>query len=69
MRELCNAFVRGDERPSVPEMVADYRGLRRSVPQFLNRSRASSVFEARVFEDLCAGASIIRLQRLNRRSV
>jgi hypothetical protein len=66
MRELCNAFVRGDEHPTVPEMLADYRELRRLVPQILGRSRANSVFEARVFEDLCAAASLIRLLRLSR---
>lgn len=66
MRELCNAFIRRDQRPSVPEMVEDYRKLRRSVPQVLNRSGAKSVFEARAFDDLYATASLIRLQRLRR---
>jgi len=66
MRELCNAFVRRDQRPSVPEMLADYRELRRSLPRVLNRSGAKSVFEARAFDDLCAAASLIRLLRLSR---
>ena len=66
MRELCNAFVRVSDRPSVPEMVSDYVQLRRFVPQILNRSRANSVFEARVFDDLLAAAALIRTARMIR---
>ena len=63
MRELCNAFVRTAQRPSVPEMLATYRELRRLVPEIANRARASSVFEARIFEDLCVVAAALRRKR------
>jgi hypothetical protein len=39
MRELCNAFVRTVHRPSVPEMIANYRELRRLIPAVLARGR------------------------------
>jgi len=38
VRALCNAFVRTAERPSVPEMVANYRELRRLIPHVLSRA-------------------------------
>ena len=63
MRELCNAFVRTAQRPRVPEMLANYRELRRLIPEVLNRAGADSVFEARVFEDLCVLAAAIRRKR------
>jgi hypothetical protein len=64
MRELCNAFVRVNERPSVPEMVSTYRQLRRLVPQVLSRAGAHSLFEARVFADLSLLAAAIRSKRV-----
>jgi hypothetical protein len=63
MRELCNAFVRTAERPSVPEMLATYRELRRLIPEVLRRAGTGSVFEARVFEDLSVLAAAIRRKR------
>lgn len=66
MRELCNAFVRANQRPSVPEMVSNYRGLRRLIPQVLGRAGTRSVFEARVFEDLSLLAAAIRRKRVQR---
>jgi hypothetical protein len=63
MRELCNAFVRTAERPSVPEMVANYRELRHLIPEVLRLAGTGSVFEARVFEDLSVLAAAIRRKR------
>jgi hypothetical protein len=63
MRELCNAFVRANQRPSVPEMVSNYRELRRLIPEVLRLAGARSVFEARVFEDLSLLAAWIRKKR------
>jgi hypothetical protein len=45
MRELCNAFVRANQRSSVPEMVSNYRELRRLTPEVLRLAGARSVFE------------------------
>ena len=54
MRELCNAFVRRQgSRPTVPEMMKTYRLVREQVPDALLRAGATSIFEVRVFEDLC----------------
>jgi len=54
MRELCNVFVRKHNRPTVPFMMKVYRQLRLRLPQILLEAGAAAVFEARVFDDLCA---------------
>jgi hypothetical protein len=54
MRELCNAFIRTRQRPSVPFMMSIYRKLRRRLPLILREAGTRSVFEARVFNDICA---------------
>ena len=54
MRELCNAFVRRrDPRPNVPQMMRNYRQVTRQLDDVLEDAGANSVFEARVFADLC----------------
>ncbi len=63
MRELCNAFVRTALRPRVPDMLASYLKLRQLLPVVLNQTRATSIFEARVFEDLCVLAAALRRKR------
>ncbi len=52
MRELCNAFVRRKNRPSVPQMIQTYESLRRSVPELKRHCGAQTIFEARIFRDL-----------------
>ena len=54
MRELCNAFVRTRKRPTVPFMMTIYRKLRGRLPLILQDAGAHSVFESRVFDDICA---------------
>lgn len=58
-RELGNAFVRSGRQPSVPQMEAIYRDVRRSLPRVLTTAGTRSLFKARVFKELCiiAGAS------------
>lgn len=58
MRELCNAFVRAGSRPSVPLMMRAYRAVARQREEILQTARVKSVFEARVFADLCVAAKI-----------
>ncbi len=54
MRELCNAFIRPrGPRPGVPEMMHTYRRTVSQLDDVMRVAGASSVFEARVFEDLC----------------
>jgi hypothetical protein len=57
MREICNAFVRTRAaRPTVPEMMRTYRGISRKLNAITAAAGARSVFEARVFDDLCFAA-------------
>ena len=63
MRELCNAFVRSEAlRPTVPEMMRTYRRVSHKVGAITAAAGARSLFEARVFDDLCfAAKAAIRL--------
>lgn len=57
MRELCSAFVRArTARPVVPEMMRTYRELSRKLDAIMATAGSRSVFEARVFDDLCFAA-------------
>jgi hypothetical protein len=56
-RELCNAFVRRAQQPSVQQMRRVYRDLRKNLPAVLRTAGASSAFEVRVFRDVCVLAS------------
>lgn len=58
MRELCNAFVRSHARPAVPQMLRACRTVTRQLPTILQAAGARTVFEARVFADLCLAAGI-----------
>lgn len=51
-RELCNAFVRLEQQPTVQEMSAIYRSLVEVLPGIKQRAGAKSGFQARVFADL-----------------
>jgi hypothetical protein len=51
-RELCNALILADHQPTVAQMSAVYRGLRRRLSGVKKGAGAKSVFEARVFADL-----------------
>lgn len=64
MRELCNAFVRRRGAvPSVPDMMKTYRRVVRQLDDVLVNAGANSLFEARVFEDLCFVARAIVEER------
>ena len=64
MRELCNAFVRRrGVVPSVPDMMKTYRRVVRQLDDVLVNAGANSLFEARVFEDLCFVARAIVEER------
>lgn len=54
MRELCNAFVRESpsERVIVPEMLRVYRAVSALAEDVRKRTRARSLFEANVFQQL-----------------
>jgi hypothetical protein len=64
MRELCNGFVRRRGTvPSVPSMMKTYRRVVRQLDDVLVNAGANSLFEARVFEDLCFVARAIVEER------
>jgi hypothetical protein len=55
--QICNAFVRSGRQPTVPQMRTIYLTLRRKLPGLIRQSGAGSVFEARIFKELCVVAS------------
>ena len=56
-RELCNAFVRSGRQPTIQQMWRIYRDVRKSLPRILRRAGASSIYNARIFKDICVVAS------------
>jgi hypothetical protein len=52
-RELCSAFVRPGRQPSVQQMGKIYREVEMQLPVILKRAGAKSIFNARVFKDIC----------------
>ena len=59
MRELCNAFVRRQgPRPTVPAMLRTFAIVNSQIGKIRKAAGASSVFEARVFDDLCFAAKV-----------
>ncbi len=60
MRELCNAFVRQRQRPTVPQMMRRYEMVSSLVPRMMQQNGSETVFEARAFEDLIGLAAYTR---------
>lgn len=56
MRELCNAFARRGQNPSVPKMLEAFRAVEEQLPALLAEAGTADCFTARVFEDLCFAA-------------
>jgi len=56
-RELGNAIVRPGRQPSVRQMRRIYEDLRSSLPDILRRAGTKSLFQARVFREICVVAS------------
>jgi hypothetical protein len=52
MRELCSAFIRQSQRPTVPNMMRHFTLLNAAIPKLLLDNGADTVFEARTFDDL-----------------
>ena len=55
-RELCNMFRRPVRQPTVRQMRAIYRDLTGSLPVILRGAGSRTMFNARVFKDLCVVA-------------
>jgi hypothetical protein len=60
MRELCNAFVRQREKPTVPGMMKRYEMVCKLIPKMMRQNGAETLYEARAFEDLVALAAYVR---------
>lgn len=56
-RELCNIFARREKQPTTQQMRRIYREVRRNLPTTLHHTGARSLYETRVFKDLCVLAS------------
>ena len=56
-RELCSAFVRPGRQPSIQQMKRVYRDVEDSLPEVLRRAGTRSIYNARVFKDICVIAS------------
>jgi hypothetical protein len=53
MSELCNAFAHRQSRPTVPGMLKAYRFVSGQLEALTANAGATSIFTARVFEDIC----------------
>jgi hypothetical protein len=56
-RELCRAFVRPGRQPSIQQMKRVYRDVEESLPEVLRRAGTKSIYNARVFKEICVAAS------------
>lgn len=59
LRQLTNALVRKRHRPTVRELEAIYRELRKVANEIKRKQRNESLFESRPFEDLVLAAKFI----------
>lgn len=57
MRELCNMFVRHSVRPEVPDLMRIYRAVRSKLPALKQKTGARSLYEPRIFVELCYAAA------------
>ena len=57
-RELCNAFVRQNRQPTVPQMLEVYHRLRSQIPGITMQTGANSIFTASVFKEATLVAKI-----------
>ncbi len=58
LRELRNVFRRTRSQPTVPEMMKTYYDISRRCGGILAAAGATSLFEARAFQDLCYEAKV-----------
>ena len=57
LRELCSTFVWSGRRPSIQQLRKVYRDVEKSLPEVLRRAGTKSIYNARVFKDICVVAS------------
>jgi hypothetical protein len=64
LSELCNAFVRRQRQPAVPDMLATHRIVTRNLPRILHDSGAGSPYEARAFQNILLATRLTVESRL-----
>jgi hypothetical protein len=64
LRELTNALARNQHRPTVRELHAVYRDVRRAAATLKRDLATHSLFDTRVFQDLVLAASISAKRRI-----
>lgn len=57
LSSLGNLFSRPGQQPTVPQMMKIYRVLRKSQPSILKKAGSETLYEKRVFVDVCFVAS------------
>ncbi len=55
-RELCNAFVGADRKPTVQQMRRINRDVAKNLPTILKQAGTNSIYTARAFKDICVVA-------------
>jgi hypothetical protein len=63
-RELCSAFVRPGRQPSIQQMRKVCCDVEKSLPEALKRAGAKSIYNARVFKDICVIANASALENV-----
>lgn len=58
MRELSNIFRRPRNQPSVSEMMSTFNAILRRSTKILTEDDGASLFEARIFQELCYEAKV-----------
>ena len=65
LQQISNAFIRQERQPSIAEMNAIYRYIRKELPSILRQSGSTSVFDgARPFRDVSIAASLKAEERV-----
>ncbi len=65
LQQISNAFIRQERQPSLAEMNAIYRYIRKELPSILRQSGSTSVFDgARPFRDVSIAASLKAEERV-----
>jgi hypothetical protein len=56
-RELCNAFVGTQRKPTIQQMRQIYRRVTDVLPVILKKAGADTIYSARAFKEICVVAS------------
>ncbi|GAC1630479.1 MAG: hypothetical protein NVS9B14_01160 [Candidatus Acidiferrum sp.] len=57
LSSLASLFKRPGQQPTVPQMLRIYRALRRDQPSILKKAGSKTLYNKRVFVDICVAAN------------